>query len=632
MKLKNIYLIILAFTSIFVVGCEDFKFGNDFLEKQPGGEMNKDSVFLNEIYTEQAITQLYRTLPDVMAREGRLNWSYVAVLTDLAESVKSGSTEYHKGGLNPATDVGYGSLSSFAFQLYYRNTSGNSNSGGESSAIYALRNGNIFVENVDRVPNMSEELKQRRKGEAKMLMAFHLVNTFRFVGSMPWIGKSYEPGDDMTMVRMTIAEHVEKTCALIDEAAALLEWSVDAVDNGRMTAAAGYALKSRLLTYAASPIYNSATPYLAGEAAEKYYTWYGDYSQERWQDAIDAGLEFIEHNNNNNNFYKLVDTGNPRADFKKAFFERYNKEVIIASHRWGKMSGIGGLRPFQQVGSGNLAPTMNYADMFEMKADGSDFDWDNPEHKANPFFTYTFDSSGKKIGYTEVRDPRLYETLWVNEDEGYYHGGTYRRVEAYRNGRESSVYEDPGVSWGRRGFGGVGPKKMFQTNALLEGTFYQCTLLRLPEIYLNIAEAMNEMGKATTKDKFGLDAYDYVNLVRDRVDMPPLTASKAAPGIELREAILNERAVEFGFEEMRYFDINRWMRKDWLEKPLRRLETTPIPNAKNPTSFSYKIIEGRYLSDRYWVENWSNRYYLGPLTSTAEINKGYGLVQNPGWE
>ena len=65
----------------------------------------------------------------------------------------------------------------------------------------------------------------------------------------------------------------------------------------------------------------------------------------------------------------------------------------------------------------------------------------------------------------------------------------------------------------------------------------------------------NELGKATTKDEFGNDAYDYINMVRNRVNMPDLTTAKAAPGRELREAILHERAIEFGYEEVRYFDL-----------------------------------------------------------------------------
>ena len=34
------------------VGCDDFKFGNDFLEKPMSDEVNIDTVFGNKVYAE----------------------------------------------------------------------------------------------------------------------------------------------------------------------------------------------------------------------------------------------------------------------------------------------------------------------------------------------------------------------------------------------------------------------------------------------------------------------------------------------------------------------------------------------------------------------------------------------------
>ena len=137
---------------------------------------------------------------------------------------------------------------------------------------------------------------------------------------------------------------------------------------------------------------------------------------------------------------------------------------------------------------------------------------------------------------------------------------------------------------------------------------------------------MNELGIAEQKDKFGRDAYDYINLVRSRVDMPDIDKNKYPQGEALLNAILQERAVEFGFEEVRYFDINRRMRKDLLETPRFRLKTY-----KNDETFRYERTNDVKQPTRGWVERWSNRYYLLPL-AVDEINKKYGLVQNPGWE
>lgn len=249
----------LAFASLLCVGagCDDIKFGNAFLEKPLSDEMNIDSVFGNKMYAEQQLAQVYHSLPDHTPIAGRLTWHSLEAITDLGTSLKSGGTSYHKGQLTAASyDAG-------AWRMDY------GRSDGKFSALYGLRQGYIFLENVDRVPDMTEEEKTRRKGEAEMIIAYHNVDMFRNLGGMPWIDHAYKPSDDMKMTRMTVAEAVEKICALIDAAASKLPWDVEANDDGRMTKAGALGLKSRFLTFAASPLFNSDKPYKDGEAAQK---------------------------------------------------------------------------------------------------------------------------------------------------------------------------------------------------------------------------------------------------------------------------------------------------------------------------------------------------------------------------
>ena len=77
----------------------------------------------------------------------------------------------------------------------------------------------------------------------------------------------------------------------------------------------------------------------------------------------------------------------------------------------------------------------------------------------------------------------------------------------------------------------------------------QWPYLRLPEIYLSYAEALNEVGRTS-------DAYQYVNYVRTRVRLPGLKSGLTQD--EMRKEILDERAREFGVEEVRYYDMIRW--------------------------------------------------------------------------
>ena len=594
---KNIILYLVCLCCI--ASCEDFKLGNDFLEKPLSDEMNIDSVFSRKVYAEQQLAQTYHSLPDFLPVDGRLGWGILEGLTDLGDQ----NDRYHSASLTAE-----GSSSS-AYSMMYAQITG--------SANYGIRQAYIFLENVDRVPDMTTEEKNIRKGEAMMIIAYHYVDMFRNLGGMPWVDHAYSADEDMSMERMTIQEAVETVCSLIDDAASRLPWTVASNDDGRMTKAGALALKSRLLTFAASPLYNSESPYREGEAADRHYVWWGDYQESRWEDALEAGLEFLRENRRSGDEYQLVDNGDPGDSFFKGYFERWNFETLISSHRYVTCSREN--FPIYMVSYGRGRPLLNYADMFQMKT-GEDFDWDNPEHRVHPF--YTEDKE-------EVRDPRLYETLWVC-------GAPFwgRTCEIYKGGREQPKSMGGGQDWrwsdqGRSGF--AMKKLVLDQYTDYNNRMYQCPLMRLPEIYFNIAEAMNELGIAGQKDEFGRDAYDYVNLVRARVDMPPVTPEMVPAGEALREYILDERAREFGYEEVRYFDIVRWKHKDYLEDTPRRLEIFPVePKIDGEyRNFTYEIKTDQLL-ERKWVTYWDDKYYLCPLSQT-DVNKKYGLVQNPGW-
>lgn len=46
------------------IGCEDLKFGTNFLEKPMSDEVSIDTVFSQKRYADQAMNQFYKSLPD----------------------------------------------------------------------------------------------------------------------------------------------------------------------------------------------------------------------------------------------------------------------------------------------------------------------------------------------------------------------------------------------------------------------------------------------------------------------------------------------------------------------------------------------------------------------------------------
>lgn len=568
-------------------GCEDLKFGESFLEKPVSDEMSIDSVFSQKKYADQALNQFYKSLPDFMPTLNGYNPG--ALILDVYSDI----------GFTQRLSWTHGSISassgstSFPYQLAHKEVTGD--------PTYGIRKAYIYLENVDRVPDMTDDEKRIRKAEAKVVIANHYIQMIRFYGAVPWIDRAYNADEIFEFPRLTLEETVDKVTKMLDEAAIDLPWYTTNEEYGHMTAAAAKALKFRLLLFVASPLFNDIEPYYPGQAADERLTWYGDYQQSRWQAALDAGKDFMRLNRENSDYYRMENTGNPQDDYVSGYFVKGNREVVMASFRWGIYSK--GIKPFRMYEDGYGAPRGNYADMFQWK-DGTDFDWDNPEHRAHPFF----DASGKP-----TRDVRLYETLLVNGDK--WQG---RNAEVYIGGREG-----PGGSIRQKTQYGYGLRKFIRDKQNeMHNKPYSCPLIRMPEIYLSMAEVMNKLGLAEQVDEFGYDAYGYLNLVHTRAGLPEVTADEASQGDELWDYLMDERAREFGQEEIRYFDMVRYKKgAEWVSRPMELLETTKTGN-----DFDYKpIIEDKtkYL----WNDNW----YLLPFP-IGEINKKYGLIQNPGWE
>ena len=98
----------------------------------------------------------------------------------------------------------------------------------------------------------------------------------------------------------------------------------------------------------------------------------------------------------------------------------------------------------------------------------------------------------------------------------------------------------------------------------------------------------------------------------------------------LREEILEERAREFCFEEVRWFDVIRWKREDVFRKTLYGITMRVVSGSVEGGDLVLDFSDPEAQPERYWKNNFSPKWYLSALPSN-EVNKGYGLVQNPGW-
>ena len=111
--------------------------------------------------------------------------------------------------------------------------------------------------------------------------------------------------------------------------------------------------------------------------------------------------------------------------------------------------------------------------------------------------------------------------------------------------------------------------------------------------------------------------------------LPSYPECALAGDAELREEILDERAREFAFEEIRWFDIVRWKRADIFRQTLYGIRVT-ILDGTDSSNFRFNFSEPIPETDRAWKNSFDPKWYLSAFPSN-EVNKGYGLTQNAGW-
>ena len=148
MKNYKKYMGCLSLFALTLIGCEDLKFGEKFLDKPISNEQNIDSVFNKKVYAEQALAETYHSLPDYLPMQGRLGYGVLEMLTDLGDWTKKGAPKFYTGTVD--------GTNAYLEHLPYRLDVDNRTIG--VGPIYGIRRAYIYIENVDRVTDMTAPL------------------------------------------------------------------------------------------------------------------------------------------------------------------------------------------------------------------------------------------------------------------------------------------------------------------------------------------------------------------------------------------------------------------------------------------------------------------------------------------
>jgi len=118
--------------------------------------------------------------------------------------------------------------------------------------------------------------------------------------------------------------------------------------------------------------------------------------------------------------------------------------------------------------------------------------------------------------------------------------------------------------------------------------------------------------------------YNALEAIRQRAGIAP--GSDMMYGLQagmtqaqMRIAIQTERQCELAYEGFRFFDVRRWLIADQTEN----IEAQGMEVDRTSTTATYKIFPVR-------KHNFTTKMYLWPFPQ-AEIGKGGGLLQNPGY-
>lgn len=499
-----------------------------------------------------------------------------------------------------------------------------------------IRHANLFLEKtenyedliyVDTLINSNKEVYlkncddfKKLRAEVRVLRAYFYFELIKRYGGVPLVKKTLSLDDNLDIPRNSFDECVDYIVTECDEAYkdltnywANYSWQEGAGGNGKDNTQLGRIekpvakfLKQKALLYAASPLHNP------------------NNDIEKWKKAAIAGHEFMVDPN-------CVHVRFLGKDYKGLFYPKNNNDALVP---WkGKNTGIIFTRPFEQNGStfekanypvglvngggGCICPSQNLLDAFEVTVkDGSGkiigteaFDWDNPNHTANPY---------------NNRDPRLGMIVVTNGSKiGKNTDGKDHIVETYNGGVDGI-----GVKYGATTTGYY-LRKMLAEDFDLSKTVAKpksWVLMRYAEFLLNYAEAVNRVvgPDGTTIDGITLvkTARNAVNDIRNRdwVKLPKIANVDDMESME--SAIRHERQVELAFEDQRFFDVRRWkIASETENKPLYGINI-------------YKDLTGQWTYERFKVEDrkFEEKMYYYPIPY-SEIMKSNGILkQNNGWE
>ena len=541
--------------------------------------------------------------------------------------------------------------------------------GAPHSLFNALRDCNIFLDNLVTVPGLEEQERLRWLDEVKVLKAFYHFWLMQMYGPIPIVENNISVGasaEETNVFRDPVDDVVNYLVQLLDEVieGENLPGVINFIytEQGRVTMPVAKALKAKILVLNASPIFNGNTDFNSLVDSQGNSLVNQTYDPQKWVLAKDALYEAIESaESNGHQLYEftqqipfngeLSEQVIEELSQRAAITESYNSEIIWAygpewtgdlqmwcQPRWTadhsalfgytKKSHAPTLNMVETFYSNNGVPLnediyWNYADRYDVVSTPL---LDDNNENYHEFYIEDNYSTAKLHTY---REPRFYSSIGFD-------GGKWFSLETTNINNIPYLDAKAGALSGKQGFEiysitGYFAKKLVhyenviaQEGSTIKG--YSFPIIRLSDLYLMYAEALNEV-----KESPDSEVYEYIQKVRDKAGLDDggdlvntwqlysSNPSKPSSKEGMRDIIHQERMIELALEGHRYWDLRRWKLADeYFSQPIRGW------NIFRPD------VEGFYEVENIYYRNYLIKDYLWPI-SQNELLRNPNLVQNPGW-
>lgn len=388
-----------------------------------------------------------------------------------------------------------------------------------SQRYEGIRRANIFMNNIDRVGDLTDEKRNALKGQAMFIRAWHYFLLTRWFGDVPLVTDEISIEESQVLTRTSKSTIDGFINTELETAISYLPESYAPGNEGRITKDAAIAFKSRFHLYNGE---DEEAAELANQLFGKY-TLFSDYAglfkmENEFNEEVILDLQYVPNNREHDIQYSLIPPGE---------------------------GGYANFSPFQE-----FVDTYTMINGLPINDPASGYDENNPY--AN-------------------RDPRLAANVVFDEY-------TWTRSD----GSQITIDTSPGASPNGINFssnttptGYYVAKYYDRTARNVVNSGLNLILFRYAEVLLNYAEAKANLGTFTENDW-----NETIRPIRERAGL--IGTALDFPGSDqetLKQIIREERRKELAFEGgHRFFDIRRWrIAEEVLNGWLHGIKTDVLP-------------------------------------------------------